>query len=60
MRCRFYVNKYISGDERGGFHLAMVNLPLPDASLGFSSKGGKIGWKRDSLSRQGRTKEEES
>jgi hypothetical protein len=22
--------KYISGDERGGFHVAKVNLPLPD------------------------------
>jgi hypothetical protein len=22
--------KYISGDERGGFHMAKVNLPLPD------------------------------
>jgi hypothetical protein len=52
--------KYISGDERGGFRLAMVNLPPRMRGLGFSSKGGKIGWKRDSLSRQGRTKEEES
>jgi hypothetical protein len=25
--------KYISGDEREGFHLAMVNLPLPDERL---------------------------
>jgi hypothetical protein len=25
--------KYISGDERGGFHVAKVNLPLPDARL---------------------------
>jgi hypothetical protein len=25
--------KYISGDERGGFRLATVNLPLPDARL---------------------------
>jgi hypothetical protein len=38
--------KYISGDERGG--------------LGFSFKGRKIGWKRDSSSRQGKIKEEES
>jgi hypothetical protein len=22
--------KYISGDERGGFHVAKVNLPHPD------------------------------
>jgi hypothetical protein len=25
--------KYISRDERGGFHVAKVNLPLPDARL---------------------------
>jgi hypothetical protein len=25
--------KYISGDERGGFKVAIVNLPLPDARL---------------------------
>jgi hypothetical protein len=25
--------KYISGDERGGFHVAKVNLPLSDARL---------------------------
>jgi hypothetical protein len=25
--------KYISGDERGGFKVAKVNLPLPDARL---------------------------
>jgi hypothetical protein len=25
--------KYISGDERGGFHVAKVNLLLPDARL---------------------------
>jgi predicted metal-dependent hydrolase len=25
--------KYISGDERGDFHVAKVNLPLPDARL---------------------------
>jgi hypothetical protein len=25
--------KYISGDERGGFHVAKVNLPLPDPRL---------------------------
>jgi hypothetical protein len=52
--------KYISGYERGGFHVAKVNLPLPDARLGFSFKGRKIGWKRDSLSRQRKIKEEES
>jgi hypothetical protein len=31
--------KYISGDERGGFKFAKVNLPLPD----FFLKGKKIG-----------------
>jgi hypothetical protein len=51
--------KYISGDERGGFHVAKVNLPLIQG-LGFSFKGGKIGWKRDSSSRQRKIKEEES
>jgi hypothetical protein len=25
--------KYISGDERGDFHVAKVNLPLPNARL---------------------------
>jgi hypothetical protein len=27
--------KYISGDERGGFKVAKVNLPLPDGRLDF-------------------------
>jgi hypothetical protein len=31
--------KYISGDERRGFHLATVNLPLPDARLGLFVQG---------------------
>jgi hypothetical protein len=35
--------KYISGDERGG--------------LDSSFKGRKIGWRKDSLCRQGRIKE---
>jgi hypothetical protein len=26
-------NKYISGDERGGFKVAKVNSPLPDGKL---------------------------
>jgi hypothetical protein len=51
--------KYISGDERGGFHVAKVNLPLPDARLRLFIQGRRIGWKRDSLSRQRKIKEEE-
>jgi hypothetical protein len=31
--------KNISGDERGGFRLATVNLPLSDASLGLFIQG---------------------
>jgi hypothetical protein len=33
--------KYISGEERGGFHVAMVNLPLPDARLRLFIQGKK-------------------
>jgi hypothetical protein len=33
--------KYIIGDKRGGFRLAMVNLPLPDARLRLFIKGGE-------------------
>jgi hypothetical protein len=32
-------DKYISGDERGGFRLATVNLPLPDARLRLFIEG---------------------
>jgi hypothetical protein len=35
--------KYISGDKRGGFKAAKVNLPLPDGRLDFFLKGKKIG-----------------
>jgi hypothetical protein len=35
--------KYISGDERGGFKVAKVNLPLPDGRLRFFLRGKKIG-----------------
>jgi hypothetical protein len=31
--------KYISGDERGGFRLATMNLPLPDARLRLFIQG---------------------
>jgi hypothetical protein len=35
--------KYISGDERGGFHVAKVNLPLPDPRLRrFHSREGRL------------------
>jgi hypothetical protein len=51
--------KYISGDERGGFHVAKVNFPFWTQDLGSSFKGRKIGWRRDSLSRRRRIKEEE-
>jgi hypothetical protein len=33
--------KYISGDERGGFRLATVNLPLPDARLRLFIQGSE-------------------
>jgi hypothetical protein len=33
--------KYISGDERGGFHVAKVNLPLPDARLRLFIQGNE-------------------
>jgi hypothetical protein len=32
-------DKYISGDERGGFRLATVNLPLPNARLRLFIQG---------------------
>jgi hypothetical protein len=31
--------EYISGDEIGGFRLATVNLPLPEARLGLFIEG---------------------
>jgi hypothetical protein len=31
--------KYISGYERGGFHVSKVNLPLPDARLRLFIQG---------------------
>jgi hypothetical protein len=36
-------DKYISGDERGGFKVAKVNLPLPDGRLRLFLRGKKIG-----------------
>jgi hypothetical protein len=35
----FRQGKYISGDERGGFRLATVNLPIPDARLRLFIQG---------------------
>jgi hypothetical protein len=35
--------KYISGDERGGFKVTKVNLPLLDGRLRLFLKGKKIG-----------------
>jgi hypothetical protein len=35
--------KYISGDERGGFKVAKVNLPLSDERLRLFLRGKKIG-----------------
>jgi hypothetical protein len=38
--------KYISGDERGGFHVATVNLPLPDPRFRLL---GKEDWLEEGL-----------
>jgi hypothetical protein len=35
--------KYISEDERGGFKVAKVNLPLSDGRLRLFSRAKKIG-----------------
>jgi hypothetical protein len=40
--------KYISGDERGGFHVAKVNLPLPDARLRLFIQGREY-WLEEGL-----------
>jgi hypothetical protein len=40
--------KYISGDERGGFKLAKVNLPLPDGRLRLFLEG-KEDWLEEGL-----------
>jgi hypothetical protein len=57
--------KYISGDERGGFKVAKVNLPLPDARLRLFIQG-KEDWLEEGLlvparkNKRGRIVEEES
>jgi hypothetical protein len=57
--------KYISGDERGGFKVAKVNLPLPDARLRLFIQG-KEDWLEEGLlvparkSKRGRIIEESS
>jgi hypothetical protein len=40
--------KYISGDERGGFKVAKVNLPLPNARLRLFIQG-KEDWLEEGL-----------
>jgi hypothetical protein len=40
--------KYISGHERGGFKVAKVNLPLPNARLRLFIQG-KEDWLEDGL-----------
>jgi hypothetical protein len=40
--------KYIGGDERGGFNVAKVNLPLPDARLRIFIRG-KEDWLEEGL-----------
>jgi hypothetical protein len=40
--------KYISGDERGGFKVAKVNFPLPDARLRLFIEG-KEDWLEEGL-----------
>jgi hypothetical protein len=40
--------KYISGDERGRFHMAKVNLPLPDPRLRLFSQG-KEDWLEEGI-----------
>jgi hypothetical protein len=41
-------DKYISGDERGGFKVAKVNLPIPDGRLRLFLEG-KEDWLEEGL-----------
>ena len=52
-------DKYISGDERGGFKVAKVNLPLPDARLRLFIQGKEDWLEEDFSCWQGKIKEEE-
>jgi hypothetical protein len=47
--------KYISRDERGGFKLAKVNLPLPDGRLRLFLEG-KEDWLEEGLLVPGKKK----
>jgi hypothetical protein len=50
--------KYISGDERVGFHVAKVNLPLPDSRLRLFIQG-KEDWLEEGLLVPAKKKKEE-
>jgi hypothetical protein len=52
--------KYISGDERGGFHVAKVNLPLPGARLRLFIQGKEDWLEEGLLVPEKKIKEEES
>jgi hypothetical protein len=52
--------KYISGDERGGFRSATVNLPLPDARLRLFIQGREDWLEEGLLVLAKKIKEEES
>jgi hypothetical protein len=41
-------DKYVSGDERGGFKVAKVNVPLPDGRLRLFLEG-KEDWLEEGL-----------
>jgi hypothetical protein len=52
-------SKYISGDERGGFKVAKVNLPILDARLRLFIQGKEDWLEEGLLVPQGKIKEEE-
>jgi hypothetical protein len=51
--------KYISGDDRGGFHVAKVNLPFLDPRLRLFIQGKEDSLEKGLLSRRRKIKEEE-